>query len=183
MGREDLADIFGWNDFRLFGLLVEDRVRQGFTFVEDGHILLGIQANGDNRLAQRISRTPGLDLVDHLFELDRQVFAEGASFLPSQNTSEIVFGGEWTMRIYRTSGIDGKALVEILHELRQIRVASLPVGNAAQTHLFDQAVLQGLIDSLDAAFGLGRVGADDLDVQFLHGSSKLRQGVTGACGG
>lgn len=33
--------------------------------------------------------------------------------------------------------------------------------------------MQGLNDAFDASLGLGGVGTNDLDVQFLHGASKL----------
>ncbi len=94
-----MVEIFGMHNLGLFGLLVENGVGQRLTFVEDRDILMHIQANGHDRLAHRISRTLGLDLIDHLFKLDRQVFRKGAGFLPSQNPNEILFGGEWTMRI------------------------------------------------------------------------------------
>jgi hypothetical protein len=43
--------------------------------------------------------------------------------------------------------------------------------------------LQGLNDPLHASLGLRSIGADDLDIQLLHGSSKLGQSVTGTGGG
>ena len=99
MGRKDLVDIFRGHNFRLFRLRVENGVRQRFAFVEEGEILLGILADGHDRLAHRIRGALGLDLVDELFELEGQVFRKGASFLPGQNTSQIIFCGEWTMGI------------------------------------------------------------------------------------
>src|SRR6266511_3431022 len=69
--RQDVVEIFGMHNLGLFGLLVENGVGQRLTFVEDRDILMHIQANGHDRLAHRISRTLGLDLIDHLFKLDR----------------------------------------------------------------------------------------------------------------
>src|SRR6266542_1840288 len=113
--KQDVVEIFGMHNLGLFSLLVENRKGQRLTFVADRDILVCVLANGYDRLAHRISGTLGLDLIDHLFKLDRQVFRKGAGFLPSQNPSQVVFGGEWAMGIHGASGFDGKALVEVCH--------------------------------------------------------------------
>ena len=63
-----------------------------------------INTNRDLGVAQGIGRSLSLDLVDGLLELEGQVFGEGARFLPSQNVSQIIFGGEGTMEIHIASG-------------------------------------------------------------------------------
>ena len=182
-GFESEVKLFGRDDLSLLGLLVVNGVRQGFAIIQDGHLFLGVETNRDLRIAQGIRGAVGLNLVDGLLKLDGQVFGKGAGFLPGQNASEIVFGSEGAMGIDGTSRFFAKALVEIRDELWQIGIALCQAGNATQTHFFGQAILQGLNDPFHASFGLWGVGTDDLDVQFLHRSSKLGQGIAGASGG
>ena len=130
VGRQELVDIFGRNPLGLFGLLVENRIGQRLAFVADRDILVYVLANGHDRLAHRIGGALGLDLIDHLFKLDRQVFRKDAEFLPSQNPSEVVFGGEGAMGIHGASRFDGKAPVEILDELCEVSVAVHQGGDA-----------------------------------------------------
>ena len=47
------------------------------------------------------------------------------------------------------------------------------IGDTAQAQFFDQAILQGLVGTFDAAFGLGGVGTDQLNVQFIQGAGEL----------
>src|SRR5690606_17730187 len=71
-----------------------------------------------------------------------------------------------------------KALIEVCDELWQIGIASCHVGNISQSQLFHQTVLQGLNHSFHSSLGLWGIGTDDLDIQILHGTSKLCQGVS-----
>ena len=67
------VELFGIDDLGLIGLSVEDSVIQGFAFIEDGEIILGIQANCDGSVAHSVSGVLGLDLVDCFAELEGQV--------------------------------------------------------------------------------------------------------------
>ena len=104
-----VIELLGIDNLRLFRLSVEDAVVQGVAFIEDGEVFLGIQANCDSCMAQGIGGALGLDLVDHLAELDGQVFRECACFLPSQDLVKIVLVGERAVRIQVAAGLDGKA--------------------------------------------------------------------------
>jgi hypothetical protein len=55
-------------------------------------------------------------------------------------------------------------------------IGGLDASDSCQTHFFHQAVLQGGKQPLDASFGLGALGGDPFDPQFLQGSPKLRAG-------
>ena len=81
------------------------------------------------------------------------------------------------MSIMLGAGWDSEAPVEVQDELGQVGIALLHGGDAPQAQFFDQAILQGLVGALDTSFGLGGVGAQDLNVQLLHGPSKLGQAL------
>jgi len=63
------VDLFGIDNFRLFGLLVKNRVVQGFALVEDRKLILSIHADRDCGVAHGIGRALGLDLINGLMEL------------------------------------------------------------------------------------------------------------------
>ena len=126
---ESLAQLFGRDNLRLWGLVVVNRVRQGFAIIQDRNLLLALETNQDLGIAQGIRGALGLDLVDGLVKLESKVFGEGAGFLPGENASQILFGGEWAVQIHSASGIFAKAGVEILEELRQISIALGQGGN------------------------------------------------------
>ena len=175
--EEGLVDLFGLHDFGLFGLLVKNGVVQGFAFIEDGDVSLIIQADSHRRIAHGVGGALGLDLVDDLVKLQGQVLGENACLLPGEETGGVVLRGERAMGVILASGLDCKAAIEIVHEFWQEGIACLPVRDATQTEFFGKAILEGLVDPLNPAFGLRGIGTDDLDIQCLHGPPKLGQGV------
>lgn len=179
LARNGLIEILGQNNLGLASLLVKDIVGQGFALVKQSDLMLRIATNCDAGLAQGIARAIGLDLVDNLVELEGQVFGDNALFLPGQNGIEILLGSKRAMCIQAATRRHSKALVEVFDECRQVGIACLPAADLQQAHFLGQAILQGQDDPFDTTFGLGRVGAYDLDVQFLHGASELRQSVAG----
>ena len=174
---ESSIQVFGCNDFSLFDLFVEDGVGERFLLVKQGDVTSRILADSYLGLAHGIGWAFRLDLVDDLFKLDGQVFGERARILPGQDARQIILGSEWAMRIVLADGLHAKALVEICDKFRQIGIACRAAGDAAQAHLLDQPILQGLVGALDTAFGLWSVGADDLDIEVLHSASELGQVV------
>ena len=127
---ESKVQLFGRHDLSLLGLLFVNAVRQGFAIIQDGDLIQGIDTHRDLGVPQRIGRAIGLDLVNDLFELQGEIFGKGARFLPGQNPSEILFGGEGAMGIHGTSRFHRKALVEVRQELRQIGIPVSHVGDA-----------------------------------------------------
>jgi hypothetical protein len=61
-------------------------------------------------------------------------------------------------------------------------VAGVDVVGAGQAQLLHQAVLQRLVGPLDAALGLGRVGAQDIDVELVQGPAELGHAAFGLVG-
>lgn len=177
LAAENQVQLLSLHDFSLFSLFVENGVVKRLTFVEDGYVSLGIQTDRRCGMTQGVSGSFGLDLIDNLVELEGEVLGENACLLPGQDLGKVILCGERAMSIVGASGLGCKALVEVVHELRQVGIACFPTGDAAQAQFLGQAILNGLDGAFDPAFGLGRVGTDDLDIELLHGPSKLGQGV------
>ena len=59
------------------------------------------------------------------------------------------------MGILATSRLDSKAPIEVCDVLSDEGVGSLHSGDVIQTQFFDEPVLKGRVDALDATFGLG----------------------------
>ena len=171
---DGMIEMFAVNDLGLLGLAVKNGVFERFSLIEDLQVGMLIQTDGDRSATHGIGWAMSLDLVDDFVELDGQVVAEDARFLPGENACQVIRWREWTMSIQAAPGSNSEAAVEVLDEFGQIGVASFPRRDSAQAQFLGQAVLQGLVGTFNTALGLWRVGADDLDVQFLHGPSKLR---------
>lgn len=75
--------------------------------------------------------------------------------------------------VVAASGLDGKSAVEILDELVDKGIRVYDGRDILQTQFFDQAILQGGYDPLDAPFGLRGVCADNLDLQSVHSAAEL----------
>ena len=178
LGRlECLIEVFGLDDFGLAGELFEGGEGQGLVFVEDGDFSFGIFANGDLGIAQGVIWTVGLDLVDDLVTLNGQVFGEEAGVLAGKAQLQ-VFG--WEQRAVGILGAAwgyGETAVEIFTKRRQESIGGFEGGEVSQAQLLDQAVLQGLVGAFHPALGLRGVGADDLNVQCLHGAPKLGEAL------
>ena len=82
------------------------------------------------------------------------------------------------MQIVRSGRNLGEPLVEVGHEDRQERVGRLDVRYAGEAQFLHAAILQRPIDPFDPAFGLTRIGAQDLDVEFRQGTAELGHAAT-----
>ena len=74
---EDMIDLLGSDHFCLTFLLLENGVREWPGFVENTDAAIGLFAHGDGSLVEGIGRAIGLDLVDHVLELEGQVLGQG----------------------------------------------------------------------------------------------------------
>jgi hypothetical protein len=68
---------------------------------------------------------------------------------------------------------DSEALVVVGAEASEDLVGGGEIAGLGEAEFADQAVLAGAPGALDAAFGLGRVGGDLLDAEFLQSASQL----------
>ena len=173
-----MIDLLGSDHFRLPYLFVENGEIEEVVFVQDSDLSLSILADDHLGVVQGIGGPIGLDLIDHIFELDGEIFGDGARLLPGEDLVKILMGQQGSMSIQGRARLDCKASVEFKDELGQISIALLHRVDAEQAHLPDQAVLQGLVDTLDPAFCLRGIGTQDRDLQAVHGSSELGQVVS-----
>ena len=127
-----LIDLFREYYLGLFGLLVKNGVVQEFAFIEDGDVVVCIQADRDSRFAHGIGGALSLDLVDDLFELQGQVFGEHTGLLPLEKADEIVLSCERTMSVMSAFGLDSKAAIEVIHVFWQEGIACFPTGDTPQ---------------------------------------------------
>src|SRR5260370_15090278 len=67
----------------------------------------------------------------------------------------------------------GKALLELRAEAGEDGVGLFQCRGVDQTEFADQTVLEGAPDALDATLGLGRVGGNLLNAEFVQGASQL----------
>ena len=68
--EQDMIDLLGSDHFCLTYLLVENGVRERAGFVKNTDAAIGLFAHGDGSLEEGIGGAIGLDLIDHVFELD-----------------------------------------------------------------------------------------------------------------
>ena len=182
-GQPDMAiEGFAIHDFGLLGRFVEDGVGQGFVFVEDGNFSIGILADGDLSIAQGVAGAVRLDLVDDPVGLHGQVLGERADFLAGQDQVQVFCFEQRAVCIVVAAWLNCKATIEVFPELWQEGIGRVNVGDTLQTQLLHQAILEGLIGTLNPAFGLRTIRTDDLDVQFLHRPSKLGNAVAQTTG-
>src|SRR5690349_6045253 len=70
-----------------------------------------------------------------------------------------------------------EAGVVVGQEARQELVGGRDRADTLKAELLDQAILQGLVGTLDATLRLRRVGANDIDVERVQSPSELGQAV------
>jgi hypothetical protein len=83
------VNLFAVDNFRLTFLLMEDGKFEGFGFVKDKYLTSGIFTNSDLGIAQGIRWPVSLDLINDFLELEGQIFRDCASFLPTQDLSQV----------------------------------------------------------------------------------------------
>ena len=110
-------------------------------------------------------------------EADGVVVRDDAAVATAQDGGEIAGGG--APGGGGVSGGPGEAAVVVSEELGEERIGGLEGRDAAQPQLADEAVLQGLPEALDAAFGLRRARGDEPDAELAQDAAKVR-GVLGA---
>src|SRR6516165_409866 len=91
--------------------------------------------------------------------------------------------GQRPMQILVAERSLGEAPIIVLRERGKERIAGLNARDTGQAHLLDKPNLQCPVRALDPAFGLGIVGANDVDVEFVQSSAKLRHAIAASRAG
>jgi len=125
---EFVVERLAGHEFGLALLSLEDRMLEQPTLVADGNLAVGLLVDRDAGVAQGITRTRGLDLVDDLVVLQGEVLGECACILAGEDHVQVVGGPERAMGVARVGGDDGEALIEIVHELGDEGVAGFKTG-------------------------------------------------------
>ena len=127
-----------------------------------------------NSLASQRAAGPGrLEDDQHLVVMQRQRPGHSTPLTPDHRRLEILMQGERTVHISRVKRRLGKALIIPRHIARQERVGLGNGRNAFKPHRLDQTILQRAVGAFNPPLGLRRVGADDLDVEFLQRPPKM----------
>ena len=145
-------------------LVKEDTAGERLVAVVDlgASILVLMHAAAFAREGQRLG--PGLDQVHDPFVVEGQVSRQLALLLPGEDPVEVLVVAQRTVRIMRTHRLSTESSVVVGAEPRQVRVAGLDRRDRPQAQLLHQSILERQVSTLDPSFGLGRVGADDVDV-------------------
>ena len=106
-------------------------------------------------------------------EGDDVIGADHALVAKAEATGEIEAHGERAEVGLSLASGDGEALVVIDAEAGEDLVGGVEIAGLGEAEFADQAVLAGTPGALDAAFGLGRVGGDLLDAEFLQRPAQL----------
>src|SRR6266446_4495352 len=81
------------------------------------------------------------------------------------------------MQVLRVVRFLAEASVVVGQEIRQQFIAGANRSDAVKPQFLDQAILQGLVGTLDAALCLRRVGAQNVDVEGVQSPSELGHAV------
>ena len=90
--EQNVIDLLGSDHFRLAGLFMEYGVIQRIVFVEDGYLAEGVLADIDLSIVPGVGGAICLDLIDDIFELDSEIFGDGARLLPGEDLVKILVG-------------------------------------------------------------------------------------------
>ncbi len=117
------------------------------------------------------------DRVGHPLEMDREVLRERALFLPGEDALEVLVATEGPVGVVGVPGRLREPAVVVIHELGQVGVADVHRGDVAEAELLHEPILERLVHPLDATLRLGRVRADDVDVELAEGAPELRHAL------
>src|SRR5579863_8864832 len=106
-------------------------------------------------------------------ESDDMVGADHALVTEAEAAGEIEARREGAEVALRLASRDGEALVVVGAEAGEDLVGGVEIASLGEAEFADQAVLAGAPGALDAAFGLGGVGRDLLDAEFLQSPALL----------
>src|SRR6202011_1628911 len=115
----------------------------------------------------------GLEQKHDLVVLQGQVTGDRPLFAPGEDVGEVVAGRQWPMEVLQVARLLAEAVIVISQESRQQFIAGGNRADPLKAQFLDQAILQGLVGTLDAALRLRRVGAQNVDVEGVQRPAEL----------
>src|SRR5213594_437505 len=100
-------------------------------------------------------------------------FTDPTRFLEREDPGELLRRVQRAVGIVRRAGWLREARVVIGREGGQERLGRGDARESAESELLHQAVLQGAVRALDAAFGLRAVGTEAVDVELAERAAEL----------
>ena len=89
-----------------------------------------------------------------------------AQLAPAEDQIQLFISSECAVCVVRVTRFFGEARVVVLDEARHESIGGLDAGDAFQSQLLDQAILQGQMRPLDTPFGGCGVGANTVDIKL-----------------
>jgi hypothetical protein len=119
-----------------------------------------------------------VDLIEAILETHHIVVSNYALVLQTQDGCQVVFTAQWPVGIVATGWRDREALVEGRDQATlQQGVGCRTRGHTCQPQFLDPTILRRLEETLHTCLGLRTARQDQIDVQFLQGSTELRLAV------
>lgn len=109
----------------------------------------------NTRFPRGLGSLARLDDAHDALVVQSQIVRQPALFLPREHPHQVLVRQKRAMLIMRVQRLSREASVEVGHELVQVRVANLAVGDAPQTQFLHEPILQRLVRTLDATLGGG----------------------------
>jgi len=101
------------------------------------------------------------------------VKGDDAAIAETEATGEIDSARKATEVVFRLAWRDGEAPVKVGQERNEHLVGLFAGGGVGEPEFAAQTILASAPEAFDASFGLGRVGGDLLDAEFLKGAAAL----------
>lgn len=104
-------------------------------------------------------------------------WVEDSLLLAAENVFQAQVRRDWPESRLSFSRWDGKSLIVARNKLLQDSICLIHVGCAGETELDHKSLLQGLKCTLNASFGLRRMGVDVGNTEFTYDAPNLREGL------
>ena len=146
---------------------------QELSAIEDSEAAVEVVMEIDGGLGVAAAMDHGRELELVAVERDGVVISDAAAVVEGEDGVAVESRGQRAEGGVGLGGGDHEAPVELGQVGGQDLIGLVEGAGLSAAQLFDQPVLEGLPEALDAALSLGRVGANELDAQVGEQASEL----------
>jgi hypothetical protein len=146
---------------------------QGSCLVADQELAVELLSDFDAAVGVRAAAGGGLDGEAVAAERDGVVLGDDAFVLEAEDGIGHEAGGPGAVGGSWLGGRDDEAGVVAGQEVVQDAVGIVQGAGVSLAQGFDEAVLEGAEETLDASFGLGRIGREELDGKLMEEAGEL----------